>query len=353
MGCLPLRRRILFGLFVLVAGIAGGAGLGLLAENEGDAESPLGEQSDVVLPVGVTILADEALATLRLSAEPPGRAGLSFDIGGRVTAVHPLSGSLSTGTPVIDIDGITVVAAYASTPYYRPIAVGDSGPDVDALRTIVAEGGHYGDREPDAGEFSWQDRRAARSFMERLGWPDAGRLSSIPTSPLLWLPEESFADARLLVGLGEYVDPGAAVVESGIELDSISLVSPVLADASRYVFTSRDGLSVDLGAVSAELDRLTAALAYDQLRAASEGGLEIDGTIRLRDPRIAWTAPSAAITLDPPNGACALFSQGPGEPFVRQVDIVGGGLDVAEIEPMAGLDAGGLSVVVGTEPVEC
>lgn len=348
-----LKKQTPFGFLVLVVGIATGAGLGLLAENEGDAEPPLGEQSDVVLPVGMTTLAEEALATLRLSAEPPKRVGLSSEIGGRVTELHPLGDSLGTGMPVIAIDGVTLVAAHSPTPFYRRIAVGDSGPDVDALRNLAAEGGHYGDAEPDSGKFSWRDRRVARLLMASLGWPDAQRLSSIPTSPLLWIRVETFAVERLLVELGEYVDPGAAIAESRIELGSVSLVSPVRADASKYVFTARDGLSVDLSDESTELDRLTAALWYDQLQAASEGGLEIDGTIRLREPRIVWTVPSAAITLDPPNGACALFSTGPGEPFVRQVDIVGGGLDLAEIKPMPGLDVNGLSVVVGTEPVEC
>jgi len=353
MGRLHLRRRILFGVLLLLAGIGSGAGLVLFVGSQGEAEPPLGDESDVVLPVGVTTLADEALATLLLSAEPPGRVGLSPEIGGRVTALHPLGDSLGTGMPVIDIDGVTILAAHSPTPFYRSIAVGDSGPDVEALRAQALAGGHYGDSESDIGKFTWRDRRAARLLMESLGWPDAQRLSSIPTSPLLWIHEETFLSERLLVELGQYVEPGSPVVEGKIVLDSIVLLSPVVADASLYVFTARDGLSVDLGSVNAELDRLAAALPYERLLTASEGGLEIDGTIRLRDPGIVWTIPSAAITVDPQKGSCALFAEGSGEAVVRPVDIVGGGLDLAEIKPMPGLDIDELHVVVGTEPVEC
>ena len=62
---------------------------------------------------------------------------------GTVTATPAAVGApVQQGDPLVEVDGVSIRAIVSAKPFYRPLVLGDSGPDVTALRSALRTAGH-------------------------------------------------------------------------------------------------------------------------------------------------------------------------------------------------------------------
>lgn len=192
-------------------------------------------------PVPVTVSARPA------SADFAAEATLKFDVHspeavlwntstGTVTAVHVGDGDvLTSGSPVVDVDGIPRIAYWSPTAFFRPLSRGMSGADVEwaqvVLNEILPEL-----NLPRTGVFGRETREAVRAFERWLGLPR-------PTGVLdpewfLRLPEPEFPVAEVHLRVGQPTpSAGDPTIESSPQVQAVELTSDSTGPDGQYTFT--------------------------------------------------------------------------------------------------------------------
>lgn len=100
-------------------------------------------------PIPVVVYAEEEQLVTQWDAMielvwTPGPRALSVTGGGMVTAVYASPGeTVTSGEPVIAIDGIDRVAVRSPSPFYRSLRRWDRGPDVEALQRFLSNLGLF------------------------------------------------------------------------------------------------------------------------------------------------------------------------------------------------------------------
>lgn len=132
---------------------------------------------------------------------------LEASVAGRITATMCSAGSeISSGAPLLSIDGQLLLALSTSTPLWRDLRAGDTGDDVTSLQRELARLGHpiAADGRVGSGTLA-----AVAKLFANAG--DAGfTAGTVPFSRIVWLPASSVTiescEARL----------GSSLTENGI-----------------------------------------------------------------------------------------------------------------------------------------
>jgi hypothetical protein len=280
----------------------------------------------VVVPAGSTDGTVERPVQVRVELGP---ALTSFSAipGGVVTGVRVGPGdAVRTGTPLVEVDGVTRVAAHVRRPFFRALGLGDRGTDVDQLAALLAQlrvstGQHRRGARFDAAMAAGV-RRVARS----LGAPQDG---AFDPSWVVWLPEPELVVSSVQAQVGGPV-PGAGqplvsyapTVRSAVVAGYVPDAGPVVSDELmvRGVSTAhlrlRDGRVLLDAASRSALDAAVAAAEPTDAPAGSEVGAATRRSVTVGAVRVThWrtgvvTVPVAAVVTGAGAGACVLVQSG-------------------------------------------
>lgn len=263
-----------------------------------------------------TIFPDARGVTLTLveGTSRPVRGGAT----GTVTSSSCVAGeSLASGDVLVAVDGEPVVALATAVPLWRDLAVGDRGPDVDAVQEELVRLGYLGaPRE----ELDGAAARAVRHFLDEQGrdvsdlarwWGDA----TLPLTAIAWLPQPSAVVATCDVAVGDQVSPDQALATLRSDGRALRLVEPPAADmllpGPRTLTVGEASVPMADGVVTdpADLDTvLSTAEAHAWQDAGAEEPLAADYT--LAEPIAALVVPPVAVVEPASPQPCLLDEQG-------------------------------------------
>lgn len=202
--------------------------------------------------------------------------------------------SLESGVSIGSVAGVTRLAVTTPEPFYRPLALGDRGPDVVWLHDALRRLGHLDAAPSNASLVSATTVRAINALAIALGVP--GGANAFDPAWFVWLPQEPYpvasvalvagapapgpgtpvaSSARRLVGADlQGVDGGALELDEGV--DYVLAVADVEVPLDPGGGLSEDGLA-QLGAV---------------LDPAADSA---SGSVHRAEPLAVWAVPSAAV----------------------------------------------------------
>jgi hypothetical protein len=258
---------------------------------------------------------DQQDVVLTVDAGPA--ASLLVPVPGRVTALRCTpGGEIVSGSAPLDLDGVPHLALSTSVPWWRDLARGDRGTDVDALHAELTRLGH--DVTADGDRVGAATVAAVRALVTAAGGtPGTG--SGVALTQMIWLPQASAPVASCALSLGDQVGAGQVLAQVAPTLSGarIAVLPSLLAPGAHVVTVDGQDLAVDdQGVVAPE------ALAVLARSAAVTAALAGDGTVaaslRLTAPVQVTVVPPQAVTTTDGRTGCV---QADGKPVA--VSIVG------------------------------
>lgn len=270
---------------------------------------------------------------------------------GRVTALSLVPNSkLDSGTKIMDVDGIPVVALHTGTPLFRDVVDDVAGEDIEALQSELQRLGYAVDV---TGKGNWQTRNAAADL---LGVNDGqgGVPESIPFNRFLWLPAASVTVNEVKAHLGDILTEGATLLTlTGGALSGSVTIPEGARPGSRVLVYQDQTYPVGENGVI-EDQKLLAELAASPLFAGSgandEGGenkSEVAASLawRLASPLDVQIVPAAALFGVTGDQGCVAGVDGK----THKVDIVASELGQTFVQAEAPLG----EVTLKTEGLSC
>lgn len=256
--------------------------------------------------------------TVEFDEPPLARAAVS----GLVTAVHVKVGDRPvSGTPLIDVGGVPVLAYFGSQPFYRDLETGESGADVTALNSFLASLGYDVPTESDA--FRWSTKAAVMHVQDSIGVEADGIFR---TGYVAYLPPElqEVAAVTLHVGAiaqsGDQIITGPAPIKSAIftPADANQSLAPLAAAPLTVELDDNQSVAIaSLTMTAEELSAVSAALVQShhitpQMRLSGEQ-VDIDGVrLRLQTARQTGSVIGTALYTGPTGTTCLFATDGGG-----------------------------------------
>ena len=207
------RRRLAISIVLIVAVVGAGAGLwnagvigGPNAADDKDAKSET--TADATARVTKRDLAAHTKvdATLGYSGNYPviNRAR------GTITTLPKRGQVIKQGQALYSVDGTPVPLLHGAIPAYRPLAVGDSGIDVQQLNAALVALGYdsTGELDPKSDDYDWSTRAAVKNLQEALDIDPTGRIAE---GSIVFLPTAARI-TNLAATLGGAAQPGQPVL---------------------------------------------------------------------------------------------------------------------------------------------
>lgn len=228
---------------------------------------------------------------------------------GIVTAIDARAGTvITTGDPVISVNGITRIALYSVEPFYAPIGPGSVGPEVAYLRDALAPLGLGSVGSGDT--FDAQLEAVVTRLAQRLD-PGVPITSPVTFDPnwVIFMPTHSVTVAHVMATVGlSAPTQGSYVIQAATTLEPFRLdVSSPPASASGYELVTSGGVSVPVAAgfqVTAPKSLATIA------SAVGVNATSLTGTLRLIKPIVLPTVPSSAVVTGRTGVNCVFSPHG-------------------------------------------
>lgn len=263
---------------------------------------------------------------------------------GTVTRVMVKSGQrVECGAPVIEIDGLPLLAYCAESPLYRPVTAASKGRDADEFAAFVLSLGLLKPNEVNDARRRVLVYRALQKFL--------GRSATDLFSPgdLVWIGTPA-TPTEVSVRVGQTVSAGTDVFKVATQLES-AVVALTNAPAGPVLFSIEGDpgrLSVGEDGAVADLSLLQTALDVAG-RKPEEMPSDTAGRVRLATPIAAWAVPASAV-VSGKSGVCVLVrgdSEGAQPVAVVPVDAsVGTVLVTGDLQP-------GDRVLTDPGPLQC
>lgn len=217
---------------------------------------------------------------------------------------------LRSGDSLGSIDGVTRLAIATPEPFYRPLRLGDRGPDVVWLHDVLTRLGYLGARPPDASVVSASTLTAVRALAAALHV--AGMVDTFDPSWFVWLPNEPYQVSTVALKAGAPAPPAGTVLASGrMMLTGVGLAR---TEGGPIALQSDGDYLLTLADVEVPVDPVTASVSNNDLPAL-QGVLAPDmttaaGTISRAAPLAVWPIPTAAVMAGS-DGRLCLWISGP------------------------------------------
>lgn len=270
--------------------------------------------------VGLREDAERTSVNVKVTPRAPEEVHGSVD--GVVTAVKVAVGqAISTGTPMVTVSGVTVIGYVADAPLYRPLAMGDTGPDVVQLSGILHQIGYLTEAAAGSSTYGAPQVAAVKLLQRAAGAPVDGTFT---LSLVAWVPTTSTTVSEIRAGVGSSVADGAALVTTSAEEDAVAVttaddqaVTPMFsagalefsAGSHHSTVKSLDMTGDEVTALAAEL---RAAANANEISSQAQGnGTVFNGVIvSLADPRRVGVVPSSALFVARSGGFCVFEQKG-------------------------------------------
>jgi peptidoglycan hydrolase-like protein with peptidoglycan-binding domain len=271
---------------------------------------------------------------------------------GTVTKVHIAAGkALPSLKPLVDIDGTAVYGIPSATPFYRDLADGDTGDDVEALQAALAAAG-YDPGDVD-GDFGGATASALESWQAANDLDGTGRLalggfvSFPPGSTVLELP----------IAVGDRLGAGGALATAGGSNALVADADVSQLDVVRLKAGQRAELTFD-ALPNDQMDAKVSTIALDAESQSSSAGSSapVDYSVELRPTRLpatvraGMTGQASVVIVDLRNAIvvpAAAVGGGAGSPTVQ---VLQGG-QTRTVPVVVGLaTANGVQILAGLQP---
>ena len=310
---------------VVVAGLLVPAGLlaWLLSVDLGPVLEEEREAQAVLIPTGVGLFDDRQRATLRVRWEQ-GRQVVGAGGDGLTVALHVRSGDVvRSGDRVAEVSGRTVVALQSDSPLYRPLGLGDQGPDVRRLESLLVDMGFLSYDYQPTGTVNSRVLEAIKEANHSLGGAIARQVPGdgeprveFDSALTVWIGPEPLTVGAVTArvglswpGAGEEVMRGATSIAAAEVLplappggSELSRPAPLSLD-DRYVLSLPETRLADIDMhlnPDGTLDEAAIRLLLDNLEQERN---DIPALVRLLEPRAGVTVPPSAL-VDGPDGTC-------------------------------------------------
>lgn len=231
----------------------------------------------------------------------------------------PAGASVTDGTPLAVVDGITRVAVASTMPFYRPLNQNASGPDVKSLNTFLRSQNFAA---PESEVFNRQTLLAVRAFAASIGVPDANQISAFSPDWVIYLPGEGIISAPTLLVSAPAPAPGEPIFTLAPALIGAALVSSSSADSAPPDSEDRAALSeppvpseiaatgetLAIGETELDLDESRQFVSLEDLAGLAA---EVSGEPRYTSAVLSlklnegqWLVPSPAVIIDASGAAC-------------------------------------------------
>jgi hypothetical protein len=256
---------------------------------------------------------------------------------GIVLSVSAKAGqTLTTGSPVAVIDGVTRLAVASAIPFYRTLAMGSEGPDVAMLRLALFDLGlgSYGSSET----FDTSLRAGIRLLCSIIGCPPNSAV--FDPSWFVFLPSAQFKVQSVQLAVDQPApQPGQVIAASTQALTGFTVGQQAGTTAASGTFPdSGQGYEFRYGDVTIPLTRAFRPADKSSVRklaaAVSPGTSSIEGTVQLIHPKIVSEVPATALVTGASGGAC-VYPFGSAQPL--RVRITGGEPGLTFVLPLGGV----------------
>ena len=232
------RRRpglVLAAAVAVLAACVGGLWSVLTARDRGNADTPT--RTTATARTGTLTRTIDADFTLARSTT----TNLSAPAAGVVTKLHIDAGQkLASLAPVVDLDGRTIWGLGTSTPFYRDLAEGDEGADVEALEQILDAAG-YDPGDASDGVFDSGTAAAIDDWQATKGLTETGRFDL--ASFVRFTRSESVLEVK--VAVGDKVSPGTVLATASVLGDMVAKAEVNQLDVAEVKAGQRAQLTLD------------------------------------------------------------------------------------------------------------
>ncbi|MFJ4232779.1 peptidoglycan-binding protein [Cellulosimicrobium cellulans] len=241
---------------------------------------------------------------------------------------------LEQGDVVLVLDDRPVRAFVGTTPFWRPLVVGDRGDDVRALQEYLVETGYLSGAAD--GVFGDRLRTAVAEFNVDSG---LGRgVGSFDPATVVWVGPSPLRVATVPVRAGDSVAPGQPVVVGPAAAVAITVSDPT--DGGAPIPEGEVGpFELAVGATVVPYDpddsRIVDTDAVVALAAAVGPASAAQGTVRSVARREVLVVPASALVQGADGTTCVYPAQD-ADPVV--VEPVGGGVASVQLDPTTELD---------------
>lgn len=258
---------------------------------------------------------DDATQPGRLTFDWTTPTTIVSDMSGVVTATFLQPGmKLTEGSPVVAIDGVVRLAHAGTTPFYRPITAGLTGPDVNELDRYLQDLGVVTEPTLDSrGRATRATMLAVDSLHAFLG--AQSRTPFLPTD-VIFLPSSLGAVGAIHVKVGDDLQIGAALFEETAALTKLTIEPlgqgdrpAILRSGGKISATLPSGVHLAVSSLevttSGELEELAELISNDNTIKES------DGVVRLVEP-ITFGSVSSSALLPKGSELCLLLGSAMG-----------------------------------------
>lgn len=256
--------------------------------------------------------------------------------------------SVKNGTPIAAVSGVTRIAWATPGAFYRPLAVGDSGPDVAWLGDLLVAKGFPASATD---KFDRATLSAVRALAAELGVPDASRTQAFDPGWVVFLPSKSVRLESITVRAGQQAPAagstfaiGAARLRGAVVAESDAAGTPAVPlaedDAERRYQEALANPTIEVAThdllsyaeLELQVEGSSNSLNAESLTALSKvltpGAAAVPATLRSSVGTGAWVVPAASISRvgNGTQAVCVVRGQ---QATVVQVEVVSGRSDAA------------------------
>ncbi len=248
-------------------------------------------------------------------------------VDGLVTAVLVETGdTVTTGTVLLGVGDVDIVAYQADRPLHVDISAGGRGAVVSRAQQLLTDLGLYSG--PVDGVAGSSTISAIVAFNTSHG---SGRSRTLSLASLVWVGPAPITVANVEVEPGETISAGAPVLTAEAGLAGVAIDSGLVIDSSAPLVLDVYGVVVDLPPSATVVTDPQFTSAVTRMLAGRNEGT---GVVRLRDPVTVATVPASAVVMDA-SGANCIFADVTGPPTA--VTPTGGTLGTVDLaENMVG-----------------
>lgn len=253
-------------------------------------------------------------------------------IGGLVTGVFISEGNeVNSGYPIMQIDGVNVVAVTSENSFYRDLTIGSVGDDVLALQEFLQSLGLYSGATD--GEFGAITAAAVKAFQESIG--ARGGDGVFRPGYVVRMPSDRMVPTEVLIAQDQAIAPGTAILKS-LAMDGAPALQSVVQvpdgdysiTVSGATFRARSSDGEWITQIDDATTFLTEALSPDSVETTGLHALQ--GTALQTQATPALSIPPAALIMGEQGAYCVAVPGLSGSTIVR-VQLIGADISGAAL----------------------
>lgn len=269
---------------------------------------------------------------------------------GTVDQIQVTTGdTVSHGTPLLRIDGISRIAWHTPGAFWRPLGLGDSGDDVVMLQEALNSSSYSAEVD---GTFDRNTLAAVRKLAKDLGIPNASTIGLFSPEWVVRLPIPAARIAKVNVAIGQHA-PGAGseVFELAPELAAGYVLNggsvPTEAELTGDLLLAENTVQLEQNSEVTTFSGLVLATNLADSSVAADSLVALRSEVQpgqpvvlaqhiLKGTQTAYPVPPSAIRVDQSGASCVFLQDSPAQttsPTAVLVDILGSQYGVTRVSP--------------------